>query len=456
MAKRPDLRDHLSALAAACLCLAPGTAQAQESFTLSGETRARYETLDGQFRAGGQGGDQIIAMRSLLKLEYARERFAAAVELQDSRAYLDDAGTPLSTSLVNPVDVLQAYVRFDLPGPAEFKDSRLILGRQTLSIGSRRVIERVEFANVIFSYTGAYWRGETVAGDELHLLAVAPVGRQPTSFDDLRDNSPSADEESWNRTFWGVHYRRADVLGGRLPDTWAEVFVYGLNERDTVDLPTPNRQYLQPGFRLYRSPKMGRADFDIEASVRRGTRRSTTSATDQRDLDVRASTLHAAVGFSPDHPWKPRLALDYDYASGDDEPTDGVYGQYERLFGSRRTDLGNTSLFGPWTPANLIAPGGRIEIAPHPQWDARISYKAGFLASPRDVWTVARLRDPTGASGRLIGHTVDTRARYRFQDRKLSAEIGASVFLPGEFAKSAPNSPGETTLFGYVQLLRQF
>ena len=51
---------------------------------------------------------------------------------------------------------------------------------------------------------------------------------------------------------------------------------------------------------------------------------------------------------------------------------------------------------------------------------------------------------------------MDARARYRFKQPGLSAEIGASVFIPGEFAKSAPNSPGQTTTFGFVQILRQF
>lgn len=450
------LRRFASLIAALGLGLVPGVSLASDGFSLSGETRARYETLDRQFRAGGQGGDQIIALRTLVKLEYEGDRFAAGVELQDSRGYLDDLGTPISTSLVNPLDILQANVRVDLAAPAGFDESTLILGRQTISIGSRRVIERVDFANVIFSYTGAYWRADTPRGDELHVLAVVPVGRQPSGQDDLRDNALSGDEESWGRRFWGVHYRHADALGERLPDTWAEVFLYGLNERDTSKVQTPNRQYIQPGFRLYRAPALGQVDFDIEGALRRGDRRASSLATDRNDLDVKASTLHVAVGYSPDNPWGLRVSLDYDYASGDRDPSDGTYEQYERLFGARRTDLGNTSLFGPWTPANLRAPGGRIEVAPHPRWDARIAYKAGFLAEPKDVWTVARLRDPSGASGRFIGHTLDARARYRFNDPDLSAEVGGSVFVPGDFAKTAPNSPGETSLFGYLQVLRRF
>ncbi|MDZ4319479.1 MAG: hypothetical protein U1A07_11700, partial [Phenylobacterium sp.] len=54
----------LTALAAALAVIgAPAACLAQSGLTLSGETRIRYETLEGQFRAGGAGGDQILAMR---------------------------------------------------------------------------------------------------------------------------------------------------------------------------------------------------------------------------------------------------------------------------------------------------------------------------------------------------------------------------------------------------------
>ena len=92
------------------------------------------------------------------------------IELQDSRTYLGDSGTPLSNSFTNPLDVLQLYARFDdLPGVlGEASDSRLILGRQTVSIGSKRQIERVSYANVIKSYSGAHFISESERGDELH------------------------------------------------------------------------------------------------------------------------------------------------------------------------------------------------------------------------------------------------------------------------------------------------
>lgn len=461
-----------------CLVLAPTFSVAQSAkpidfkldtqlnapdwLTLRGEARARYETLEGQFRARGSGGDQALALRTLILGEanlkgLGLEHMTIGAELQDARMELDDAGTPISTSNVNALDVLQAYVRFDLDGVLGQKDINLTLGRQTLDIGSRRVLERVEMANVIFSYTGVYWRSVSQRGDEWHLTYVAPVGRLPSSIPELANNEVVADKEEWGRAFFGVHYRRPRALEAIATETWIEAFIYRLKERDTKDVATPNRDYWQPGMRVFRSPKKGRSDFEIEATWRTGSRRNSAAASDLRDLNVNAWTIHAHWGWSYESDWNWRVALDYDFASGDKNPNDGRFDRFERLFGGRRTDLGNTGIHGPLTPANLIAPGARLEFAPMPLLDFRLAYKAAFLASATDLWTDARLQDPTGQSGRFIGHAFDSRMRYWLVRNVLRAEIGVSAFLPGRFAKEAPNSPKQAqTLFGYGALTFTF
>ena len=432
-------------------------AGAPDWLTLRGETRVRYETLDGQFRAGGAGGDQALAFRTLLLAEADAGPVAFGLEFQDARVLLDDSGTPLTTSIVNPFDLLQAYARIDADGWFGQPDATLIVGRQTLNIGSRRVLERVDMANVIFSYSGVYWRSENAHGDELHLLHVSPVGRLPNDRTALGEDELSGDEEEWGRRFWGAHFRRRDAFGAALPRVWAEAFIYGLDERDEAAVPTPDRHYLQPGARLYRAPETSSWDFDIEGSYRSGSRRETAAASDVSDLDVSAWTLHAGLGYTFDHPWRVRVGLDYDYASGDEDPNDGSYDQYERLFGSRRTDLGNTGIHGPLTPANIEAPGARIEIAPSTRLDARLAYKAAYLASETDAWVVARVRDPAGASGRFIGHSLDGRLRYWLLPQSLLFEVGASALIAGGFAETAPNASRQgDTSFGYMQLTQSF
>ena len=188
-------------------------AQSKSAISLSGEARVRYETLDGQFRANGQGGDQLLLFRTLILGEVAAGAVTLGVELQDSRTYLGDEGTPLTSSVANPLDFLQVYGRFDtLPGAlGDGSESELTLGRQTVSIGSKRQIERVDFANVIKSYTGVNFLSTNERGDEFHAIYVVPTERFPKDRAGLDDNDLSGDEEQWGRHIWGLHYRRADI-----------------------------------------------------------------------------------------------------------------------------------------------------------------------------------------------------------------------------------------------------
>ncbi|MHA7901537.1 MAG: alginate export family protein [Henriciella sp.] len=435
------------------------TVQAPAWLTLSGEARVRYESLDGQFRAGREGSDQLLLFRTLVLAEADTGPVSFGIELQDSRTYLGDAGTPLSSSFTNPLDVLQLYARVDrLPGLlGTDSESQLILGRQTVSIGSKRQIERVSYANVIRSYTGAHFISEAGRGDEFHAIYVVPTARFPNARPDLDDNRLSGDEEQWGRRIWGVHYRRADILPGAVPGLWGEVFVYGLEEEDTEDFQTPDRSYIAPGFRLYRKPKAGQWDIDLEAALRRGTRYASATPADTQSLKVDAAMMIAALGYTFDAPWQPRLSLEYYYASGDADPDDLAFDQHERLFGGRRTDLGNTSIHGPLTPANLSAPGFRVQVKPDDRWDGWFQYHAASLASETDSWVIARLRDPSGQSGDFIGHALDARARYWVAPDSLRLELGASGLIYGAFPKNVPGGPeGDGTLFGYAQLTLTF
>ena len=427
--------------------------------TISGEARVRYESLDGQFRAYRSGSDQLLLFRSLLLAEADTGPVSFGIELQDSRTYLADEGTPLGSSIANPLDVLQLYGRVDdlpgLLGPGS--SSTLKLGRQTVSIGSKRQIERVDFANVIKSYTGVNLRSENARGDELHAIYVVPIARFPNSRPELDDNELSGDEEQWERRIFGLHYRRANVLPNIAPGLWGEVFVYGLEERDTETFQTPDRSYIAPGIRLYRKPATNRWDIDLEGALRHGTRYATSDPADTQSLEVKASMLHAEFGYTFDAPWQPRLAFEYYWASGDDDPNDLNFEQHERLFGSRRSDLNNTSTHGPLTPANLSAPGFRVEVKPNGRWDGRFYYHAAHLASDTDAWVIAGRRDPAGDSGSFIGHVLDARARYWVVPDRLRFELGASALVYGEFAKDVPDGPdGNGTVFGYAQMTYSF
>jgi hypothetical protein len=422
-----------------------------------GEARMRAEALTGQFRAGAAGNDHLLLFRTLFLTEASIGPTAFGVELLDGRTYFADGNTPLGTSLVNPLDVLQAYLRLGATagtGPGAWAE--LKVGRQTLGIGSQRHFERVEFSNAIQNYTGVMVTAGSRSAGDWQAWAVVPVGTEPSDREAQRRNTLDADREQWGRRIWGLYHRRAQ-LPLPVAGLGAEATVFSLQESDRPDAPTPNRRYLTSGIRLYRAPKAGRWDLDMEGAYRFGKRRETSASSDTTDLAVKASMLFATLGYTLPGHLRLRLVGELYWASGDRRPTDGRFDQFERLFGSSRTDLNNTSIHGPLTPANLLAPAVRIEIAPTTRSDARLKYSAAHLASASDGWVNARLRDPAGGSGRFIGHAFDGRGRVWLLPDRLRLELGGSALLYGRFPRSVAGGPeGSRTLYGYSQVTLSF
>lgn len=451
------------------LLMMPDNAAAN-SWDFDGQVRMRYESLDGQFRIDKTGSDQLLLMRSLLHGRYNTDEISWGFEIQDSRTYLGDSGTPLSSSYTNSFDALQLYVKTDAM-PSVWQDSEkseLTVGRQTISIGSKRQIERVSFANVIKSYTGVYWQDVNNDGDELHSFYVVPVKRLPSNRSEIDDNTIKADKEQWQRRMWGLHYRKANLIPDFLlgsgaasksasKNVWGELFAYGLDESDTSEHQTPNRHYVTTGFRLYRPWAPQDWNFDIEGAYRFGSRHETSSANDNDDLTVSASMLMFRLGYTFNHPYNPNLAFQYYFASGDKSVGDDKFDQFERLFGGRRTDLNNTSIHGPLTPANLSAIGMRLTLSPSDNWDARLHYSAAYLAEGSDKFVIGKYQDVSRQAGDFLGHTLDSRLRFAFNDKRWIIDVGMSLFYPGDYLKTVRGADKtERTTFGYAQLSYQF
>ncbi len=440
---------------------AKGQVDITENLSISGEVRGRYESLDGQFRAGTVGSDQLLLFRSLVHGKYQLDSTEIGLELQDSRTYLSDSETPLSSSFTNTLDVLQVYVAFNsLPGLlGTDSKQKLTLGRQTITVGSKRQIQRVSFANVVKSYTGVYSKSVNAHKDELHAFYAVPIERLPTAKEQLKDNKIELDKEQWHRKVWGLHYRRADSFANIDDNIWGELFAYGFDESDQNNKQTANRHYLTLGGRLYKKWQNSRFDYDIELAHRTGSRHASSKANDTVDLNVNANMVFVRLGYTFGDALNTNLALQYYYTSGDKNSQDNNFEQYENMFGGRRTDLNNTSIHGPLTPANLSAVGARIEFRPNTNWDARVHYSAAYLSSKTDSFVIAKYRDESGQSGDFIGHTVDARFRYWWDNKTWTLELGLSMLLPGSYlerVREQEQLATDTTKFGYVQLGYKF
>ena len=422
--------------------------------TLEGHQRTRYEALDEQFRAGLSGSDRTIALRTSLRATARFERYQGSVELLDARQYCASDESPLDTGMVDAIDVLQAWAGLRWEDALAAGDRLdLTLGRQTMDVGSRRLVARNRFRNTINAFTGLHARWEAASGEVLRSFYVLPVQRLPDDRSSLMGNDPQLDEERSQVRFFGLHASKPDLF----PGADGELYAFGLAEQDGPDLATRDRDLWTIGARLHKEPAAGELDFELETAWQFGESRASKSAGDAVDLDHEAGFLHLSVGRRWDSPGTPRLEGLFDYASGDADPTDGENNRFDTLFGARRFEFGPTGIFGAFARSNLISPGYRLSFAPTADTQVMVAHRFHYLASDRDAWTTSGLVDPAGRSGDYLGNLAEIRARWKLFPGSLQLEVGLAQLFAGGFLDDAPNATGQgDATYGYVSTTFSF
>ncbi len=451
----------IAALAGTALSADSGPWRLNEAFSLpdwfqlSGSTRVRYETLDGQFRSAYEGGDQQLAFRTLLEGRVQFENWGLVGEFQDSRQELADEGSPIGTSMVNTTELLQAYIQLKAEDLLqEGSRTELRLGRQTMDAGSRRLIARNRFRNTLNAFDGAvlYWKAKS--GPDLQLFYLQPVVRRPSESPDLLDNEGLEDRSYDDFTFWGVHAGWKDFIRDK---NQFETYLYVLDESDEGDLATKDRELYTPGLRFYRKPAKDAWDYDVELVVQFGEQRSSKSASDVSDLDHWAQFAHLEFGYTGDTAWSPRLALLFDYASGDEDPDDDESNRFDTLFGARRFEHGPTGIYGSFARSNIVSPGISLKLKPSAKVQTQFAYRAYWLASDTDAWTTSGLRDSSGETDRFVGQQVEARLKWDILPGNLSADMGLAYLFAGPFIHDAPNASGQgDSTYAYTSLSFKF
>ncbi|MFA5257122.1 MAG: alginate export family protein [Opitutales bacterium] len=408
----------------------------------------RYESLDKQFRTGRAGSDQILLLRTLLKAEIKADNYGLVAELIDARQELADSGTPISTSFVDTFDILQAYASLKLKDLVSDGSATTVqLGRQTLDLGSRRLVARNRFRATMNAFDGVDIQWKSKGGTMLNVFYFMPVNRTPSAAADLLDNKQDFDESNGDTQFWGVFASIGGMpLGGTL-----ELYVMGLEEKDSASLATADRSLYTPGFRFFNKAGKGKFDFEIENMVQTGQSRASTKASDTKDLDTFAWSQHLGLGYTFDMPCAPRLSLEYDYASGDEDPADDEYNRFSTLYGVGRADFGPTSLWNAFSRANIISPALRLGLKPAKALDIMLCDRFCWLASETDSWVGGK--DAGGNSGTYIGNQIEGRFRWDAVPGNVQFEFGFAYLFAGEFMHDAPNSPDQGDAFyTYAQI----
>ncbi|MCA9257053.1 MAG: alginate export family protein [Phycisphaerales bacterium] len=395
-------------------------------FDLGLEQRTRFELRD-DFYAKRLASDDRFLMRTrgYLGVRSVLDPLRFGVEFEDSRRFgselnIEDAGD------INENELLQLFAEFYFPDAvAPGHPVSIRFGRMSYDAIDRRLFARNRFRNTTNAFDGLRLRiGDGMTPWEFEAFAYQPVERFIRGFD-------HGDDERW---FYGV----TGAWRGWSPWVTLEPYYFVLDE-DRKAYSAIDREIHTLG--LHGFGLIGDSGFDYDFNVAYQFGNMTRGK-------HRAFATHAELGYTFDMDWTPRAAFMFDYASGDENPNDGVNERFDRLFGAAHNFYGHSDNV---ILSNLIQAALHLTAKPSKRLKLNAFYRSFWLASDRDAFVSARIRDPLGQSGDWIGHEIDLRAQYAISD-EVGLDLGFAHFMPGSFTSHAGDASVDDNDFFYVQV----
>ena len=394
------------------------------TFDFGGQARLRYEYDDGfTIKGYAPGGhDQLLLERVRLDLS-ARfwERPRLFLQLQDAHPFLTRLGEsdfPQSSPIEDTLDIRQLYVEWLRIGdsPVGFR-----AGRQQISYGDQRVFGPGNWGN-----TGRFaWDAVMLKLDTAWLETDLWVGKYLQYKTDVWPDRPIGDFLTF------VNYTQIKKLPFRLDLFY--VLKYDSSGKIAGESGTGNLLSHTLGVQAE-----GTAFDVLDASA---TFAAQLGRYGQDTL--RAFGANGRLGVTAPVAWKPRLGAQYTWGSGDSNPTDGVHGTFDGVYGGRDIFFyGYLNLFF-W--ANLRDAEVDFSVKPHRSLTFYVEYHHFTLDQPTDAWYTTGLkayrRDPGGRSGLTLGDELDFRVAWTLWNH-LELMGGYGRFFPGAFVKNTgPATP---------------
>lgn len=381
------------------------------------DQRTRFESYDHPWRAnqaiGNGGTDAQALLRSRVRFGLGGDGpFRFLFEGQDSRSFSDDVpGAFQNNTTVNQFDVLQLFGSLTLKnvlGTGLRTDFHF--GRFTMDLGKRRLVARNDFRNTTQAFDGFHWQ---VGEDKLwriRAFVVEPIVIQPERLDEINSKF----------FFWGTYFESR-----HFPWFQFDAYYLGLNDKRQANVAN-RRTYSTYGLRLFKDPVAGQMDYEIESGFQTGS---------SGNNDHFAHFQHFETGYMLDAPWTPRFLVQYDYASGDDDPTDNENATFDRLFGARRFEFIPTGIYGPFFRSNINSPGYRLIVVPQKGLTLQARHRFWYLAQGEDQFIGSGLQDATGRSGSYLGHDVELRAQWAVT-QNLMFDVGYVHWFKGSYFDS--------------------
>ncbi len=376
--------------------------------------RAEFrERLEGVDNAGFVAKRDDVYWLSRLRLNATfipSKHLSFQVQVQDARVakkQIGATGTPFSA----PIDVRTAFA--DLEGTADPITVRL--GRQELAFGEQRLVGHSSWANAARTFDGGRitLRRKAV---QLDLFATSVVRILPDEFD---------------RSGNGNRFVGADAVTTKLVGT-LEPYVFWRRDLRLASESGPSGALSQSTTGLRWADTLpGRVEISTEAAVQRGS---------LGPDEVKAWAAHAMLRSPAIAALSMRVFGEYNFASGDRNPKDGVRGTFDQLYPTPHDKYGLADQVG-WRNVHHLRLGA--EFARLKRWPMSANYHTWWLADRHDGLylatgaLLARIAD--GSAPGHVGQEVDLQLSHALTPQ-LQVAAGYAYVMPGGFLKSA--TPG--------------
>lgn len=380
----------------------------------SGEVRVRGEIQHHLYSpedAAGERSFDLVRLRTRLRVDVdVTDNVGAIVELQDVRLFGEEGSTIADSE---GLDLKRGTIIVKKIGGEPLS---VELGRFVMHYGDQRIIGHLEWVD----------QGRTYDGLRLHyqperwwldLFAVRVRETTP----------PVTDDDQW----------MAGLYGGR-GCVEAYALLFSDDKPAMGELLMDGTRFVTLGARLHRTP--GPWDYTGEVTVQTGEVRGD-------DLDAVGVALKGGYTFA-EAEWRPRVGLEVDLATGDDNPADGRQKGLQTLFPTNHGHYGFADLVG-WN--NLLDLRLTASARPCDSLTVTLDFHHFRRLEERGPWVNAAgalIRPGLAGSDRHLGDEIDL--TFTWKPRKgLSLLFGYSLFLPGGFVAAGGSDP--VAHFVYLQ-----
>ncbi len=397
--------------------------------TLGGEFRFQMQSETNKgFGATEPANDTFTIYRYMLHADLKfRDLFRVFVQ----GAVVHDEDRDLGSRGIdeNIADLQQLF--FDLRFLGEDVPVTLRVGRQDLQYGAQRFLSPLEWASTRrrFDAVKVFWKNESWSVDAFYAKPVPVQRRQRDRFNEDFD-------------FYGLYTTYKEI-----PRHTLDFYLFAI---DNTGNPTnPNGKAgdvtrFTLGSRF--AGKTGRFDYEAELAGQWGRWAGDT---------IQAWSWSVVGGYTFDVPSKARIGVGFDWASGDDNPTDGKVGTFDQMFPLGHAFFGYLDLVGR---QNITAANVNLSAWMVPKKvKGAVAYHVFWLSDPEDslynAGGGAGRRDPGGKSGREVGSELDLTLAWKL-DVHAKLLFGYSHFWDSDFIINT--GPSEDADLFYVQYQFKF